>query len=192
MKHLLLPLVALPLLGLGQSRSELMKCVKTYREQFVEERSIQTTAADLKKQIATYMILDGFDFLTQTDTSITFSMYNEWGPEVYVEPTWEDAIFMNPYTYFNQTKLGLVTITIGWYYTEDGLDIWAESHFRSKSHSSPRTCVMFNLYKPLRNYLFRNLDDRQPDWPQKLLLAVDRFNSEKENPRRRIDPNTIY
>lgn len=178
--------------ALGQSRPELMKCIKTYREQFVEERSIQTTESAIKRQIATYMILDDYDFMVQSDSSITFSRYNEWGTEVYVEPTWEDAIFSDPYSYFNQTKLGLVTITIGWYHKQGGLDIWAESHFRSTAHSNPRNCVMFNLYKPLRNYLFRNLDTRQPDWPEELLLAVDRFNTEKENPRRRIDPNTIY
>ena len=190
-------IISLALLLVGsvsfaQERAILKKCIKSYREQFVEERAIQTEAPDLKKMIATYMILDGFDFQGQTDTSITFSQYNEWGREVYVEPTWDDALFMDPYYYFNQTKLGLVTITIGWYHTKEGMDIWAESNFRAKAYSDPRTCVMFNLYKPLRNYLFRNLDGRQPDWPEELLSAVNSYNAERENPRRRLNPNAIY
>jgi hypothetical protein len=139
-KHFFILFVLIaPLFSVGQTRHDLKKCIQTYRDQFVEQQAIQTNEAALKKQIATYMILDDYDFMTQTDSSVTFSKYNDWGPEVYVEPTWEDAIFMNPYAYFNQTKLGLVTISIGWYYTDDGMDIWAESYFRSTAHSDPRT-----------------------------------------------------
>lgn len=191
-KSVLLFLLVAPLISLGQKRAELTKCIKTYRSQYIKDLSLQTTEAKLKKQIATYMILDGYDFMTQTDSSITFSRYNEWGQEVYVEPTWEDAIFFDPYDYFNQTKLGLVNITVGWYYKEDGLDIWAESNFRSTAHSEPRTCVMFDLYGPLRNFLFRKLDSRKPDWPEELLIAIDQYNADRENPGRRINPNYIY